>query len=485
MNFLERTIDRTKALFGFERKSAPDYGLPPWTPLTDLFRWGWGKRFSRSDFTSQVDSLDTSSLVMAVVNDTGTALAEALPSVRIPDAKGKFQPEPGHPAAQVVQRPNPFNVWADYCGALSLSHWIDGNFYLLKVRNTAGQLIELWYLPHFMVEPRWPGDSKSPTVPRAGPNKAQNEFLSHYQYTVQGKEPVLIPQADVIHHKRFINPENPRKGIGAFGPVITDIFGDGKAAEFSATILKNMGITVPLFVPKDDQFSPTPEEAHAFKEKWKLETTGQNAGNAMVMSVPLKPEKYAFSPQELDLTALRKIPESRVASVTRYPAAYLQFLVGLENGTSYASYKEAREQAYEQVVIPIQQVISTNFTFQLLPEFDNPKGAQFFFDTSEVRVLQEDRDSLYEREISALNKGGQTINQFLQAIGRDSVPWGDIYLIPSTSNPMTPERLTMRADGSEPTPEPVPIDPASLAKFAELEQWFDSLERQMKDFTAR
>lgn len=480
-------LDRTKAFFGFSQKSAPDYGLPPWTPFADLFRWGWGKRYSqlsRTDFAQQTDSLDTSSLVMAVVNDTGTALAEALPSVREPKGS-KWETVPGHPAAQVVQRPNPFNVWADYCGALSVDWWIHGNVAFYKVRNIAGQVIELWYLPWFMVKPRWPGDNKSPDVPQSGANRARNDYLSHYQYNIPGKTPVLFKQEDVLHIKRFVNPENPREGIGAFDPVITDIFGDGKAAEFSATILKNMGIIVPLFVPKDDNFSPSPEEARAFKEKWKLETTGQNAGNAMVMSVPLKPEKYAFSPQELDLTALRKVPESRVAAVTRYPAAYLQFLVGLENGTSYASYEQAREQAYEQVVIPIQQVISTNFTFQLLPEFDAPQGAQFFFDTSEVRVLQEDRDSLYEREIAALKAGGQTINQFLTAIGKDSVPEGDVYLVPTTSTPLTAERLTMRADGSEPTPEPVPIDPASLAKFADVDAYLERLERQMKDFLSR
>lgn len=483
MNFLERTIDRTKAFLGFEKKSAPDYGQSHYWPDWN-FTYGWARRFRRRDYQEQVDSLDRSSLVMAVVNDTGTALAEALPSVRIPDAKGKFQPKPGHPAAQVVQRPNPFNVWADYCGALSLDWWIGGNVYFLKVRNNAGQLIELWYLPRFLVQPRWPGDEKTPEIPKSGPNKAKNSYLSHYQYNVPGKAPVLFQQEDVLHVKRFVNPENPREGIGAFDALITDIFGDGKAAEFSATILKNMGIVVPLFVPKDESFSPTPEEARAFKEKWKLETTGPNAGNAMVMSIPLKPEKYAFSPQELDLTALRKIPESRVASVTRYPAAYLQFLVGLENGTSYASYEQAREQAYEQVVIPIQGVIGTNFTFQLLPEFDTPKGSQFFFDTSEVRVLQEDRDSLYEREIAALKAGGQTINAFLTAIGKDSVPEGDVYLVPTTSNPMTGERLLMRADGTEPTPEPVSVDAEALAKFADMEQWINSLEKQMKDFVS-
>ena len=486
MTFLERT----KALFGLEKnQAAPDYGQPVYNDWVNwrFQGWGWNKGYpAGQDFSAEVGSLDKSSLVMAVVNDTGTALAEALPSVRKRNAKNKWDIVPYHDCALLVQRPNPFNVWADYCGALSTSWWIGGNAYFFKNRNKqTGEVKELWYLPHEWIKPRWPGDRKSPEVPTGGPNKATNDYLSHWQYTVPGKQPRLIQKDDVVHIKRFVNPQNPREGIGAFDSVITEIYGDGAAARFSATILKNMGIVVPLFMPKDDSYSPTPEEAKAFKEKWKQETTGANAGNAMVMSIPLKPEKYTFSPDEMDLGTLRKIPESRIAAVTRYPAAYLQFLVGLENGTSYASYEQAREQAYEQVVIPIQSVIATNFTWQLLNEFDDSKGAQFFFDTSEVRVLQEDADAKVKRETSVFAAGGTTLDQYLTALDKDPVgpPLGDVRMVPGLSTPMSPERmLELATKEPEQPPAPLPIDPASLAKFAEIERWFEGLESQMKDF---
>lgn len=474
-----------------ERKSAPDYGQPVYNDWVNwrFQGWGWNKGYPAQSFDTEVGPLDKSSLVMAVVNDTGTALAEAMPSVRVRNAKNKWDPIPDHACALLVQRPNPFNVWADYCGALSLSWWIDGNVYFRKVRNKfTGEILEIWYLPHWMVKPRWPGDRQNPEVPTSGPNKAQNRYLSHYQYTVPGREAELIPAQDILHIKRFVDPENPRSGLSAFKPLITEIFGDGAAARFSATILKNMGITVPLFMPKDDSYSPTPEEAKAFKEKWKQETTGANAGNAMVMTVPLKPEKYTFSPQEMDLSTLRQIPESRIAAVTRYPAAYLQFLVGLVNGTSYASYQQAREQAYEQVVIPIQQVIATNFTWQLLSEFDESKGAQFYFDTSEVRVLQEDEDSKVKRETQVFAAGGSSLDQYLTALGKDPVgaPLGDIRMVPGLATPMSPERLLeMASKEPEASPAPLPIDPASLAKFADIDRWKDWMEDQMRDFQPR
>jgi hypothetical protein len=98
-------------------------------------------------------------------------------------------------------------------------------------------------------------------------------------------------------------------------------------------------------------------------------------------------------------------------------------------------------------------------------------------------VLQEDRDKLYERTTRALSSGGITINQFLTSLGKPTVEGLDIHFIPSLVTPMTTERLIEKAAEEPKETQPVaPIDPASLAKFAELERWFEGLEREMKGF---
>jgi hypothetical protein len=98
-------------------------------------------------------------------------------------------------------------------------------------------------------------------------------------------------------------------------------------------------------------------------------------------------------------------------------------------------------------------------------------------------VLQEDRDKLYERTTRALSSGGITVNQFLTSLGKPTVEGLDIHFIPSLATPMTTERLIEKAaeEPEEPVAPP-PIDAASLAKFAELERWFEGLEREMKGF---
>lgn len=140
-------------------------------------------------------------------------------------------------------------------------------------------------------------------------------------------------------------------------------------------------------------------------------------------------------------------------------------------------------QGYESVIIPLQSMLAEQLTWQLLPEIDETPGARIIFDVSGVRVLQEDRDALYSRMTRALSSGGITINQFLASLNKPIVDGLDIHFIPSLATPMTTDRLIEKANG-EPEEAPVvnPIDAASLAKFAELERWFEGLEAQMKGF---
>jgi hypothetical protein len=164
----------------------------------------------------------------------------------------------------------------------------------------------------------------------------------------------------------------------------------------------------------------------------------------------------------------------------------LGLLVGLQNGTSYASSEQARQQGYEEVIIPLQTTWAEEINWQLKPEFDDLDDAEFWFDTSNVRVLEEDKDAVVKRTVQQFNAGLITYDQALSACGLKPVgkPLGEYRIIPSLSTPTSPEQVIAMGDGSQ-EPKPVtPIDPASLAKFADLERMFEGLEQQMKGFVA-
>lgn len=473
---------------------APDLGqqnLPQ--PLYPSF-YSWNRLFKRTDYRHDVGDLDLNSLAMAVVNFTANRIPEARPAVVRTTKENDQEVDYLHPAAQLIRRPNRHHIWANYAAAISMSWWFAGNVYLYKTRERSQTVTELWYLPHDRVIPRWPGDAGAPDAERwavaNGERTADlDPFLSHYQYTPPGKSAVLYPAKDVIHLKRGVDLGRPRLGLGAFESLYKELYGDDKMALFTASIMANMGIQVPVMAPKDDTVEINETKAAALKEGWMQKTTGNRAGEPVILSEPVTLEKFGFNPTELDLSQLRLIPESRVCAVCQISPAALQVMVGIQNGTSYASSEQARQQGYEEVIIPIQTVWADEFTHQLLNEFEDSEGAEFVFDTSKVRVLQEDTDNLVKRESEIFKSGGSTLDQYLTAVGKKPVgpPLGDVRMVPGLSTPMSPEKLLEMATKIQeppPTGQP-PIDPAALAKFADMEQMFERLENEMKGFVAK
>lgn len=497
-NFIDKLTDAVvqlrdplpaKTLGDIESKAAaiarPDLGRNYHTPYYDSIYSRFWHDTRAVNYRYELGRLDNCSLVMSVCNWTGINLAEALPVVTKPDRKGVPQVELQHVASDLIRRPNPFHIWADYCLVGAFSWWM-GNWYMQKVRDAAGNVIELWYIPHFLIEPRWPNDGRYPEVP-ASEVEPGNTFLTHYQYNIPGRAaPVLIRKSNMVHIKRGVNVDNPRVGVGVWDGVLQDLYGHDAVNRFSAAILRNMGKVGYVLSPKDEKVpGPTPTEAAAMEERFVMKSTGENANRPMVLSGAMDVTRLGFSPEEMDLSELDKMPQAAIAGVTGIPAIVLQFPIGLEHGHYGAAYEQARQQGYENVIIPIQNHLSEDLTWQVLPELDTSKGARLTFDISKVRVLQEDRDALYKRETEALRGGGITINQFLTSIGKEPVPAGDIYLVPSMSMPMTVEKLVAAASDMTPKPEPSVIDPASLAKFADLERMFEGLEEQMKGFVAK
>lgn len=484
--------------FGLERKAKspqtqiPDFGRTP-PSFQSRFTSSLFRRRDRIDYKAEVGDLDLNSLAMAVVNYKASRIPEAEPCVVTRDKQGNKERDFNHEAAMLIRRPNPFNVWANYVGAAACSWCFKGDVYFWKNRSLT-TIEELWYLPHFLVRPRWPNDSGSPNTIQWAKDHGEkinelNPFLSHYQYNAPGCPPVLYPARDILHLKRYTSSVNPREGVGVFEPLFKELYSDERMALFTAAIMTNMGLQVPVFSPKDDKDEIDPTEAEHMKELWMAKTTGSRAGEPVVMPVAVDIEKFGFTPTEMDLSELRMIPESRVAAVTGIPASTLQFLVGLQNGTSYASSEQARQQGFEEVILPLLRVWGEVFTWQLLREFDDAKDATFEFDVSNVRVLQDDADALYRREIDVFRAGGTTYDQFLTAIGKTPVgpPLGDIRLVPGLSSPISPEQLIDRsAAGASPSNStPEQVDQASLAKLADIDAYLSRLENQMKEFVAR
>src|SRR5262249_43502366 len=340
----------------------------------------WGPTYAGTqlNYTALVGDPLQSSLLMAPVKWVGRTLPEARLYVGTDDENGVQQKRDfTHPLTTLLNYPNSFYGGKQLWKAFGCSWVLNGNVYFWKRRNLKGNVAELWYLPHFLVYPHWPPDGTS--------------FIDYYIYEAGSGGQFRIPVEDMIHFRDGLDPRNMRLGLSGIGSILREVFSDNERANFEAAILKNYGMTSLLIAPSSEEVEIDFDDAKVIKENISRQMTGDQRGKVTVATSAVTPHKLGFDPKELDLSALHKIPESRVSAVTGINGIVLNFQSAWERSI-YNNVSEAREEAYESYLSPLQDYIGDEFDTQLLPEFEESDLMHVRWDRSTVRALQDDRD---------------------------------------------------------------------------------------------
>lgn len=363
------------------------------------------------DYQTEVGEGTGSSVVMAPVFWICRRFAEAKYIIKKNDEIQK-----DHDLFFLLEKPNPF-----YSGRLlrmsaALSYSLDGNIYFLKIRNKQLKPIELWYVPHWMIEPHFP--------------ESGTKYIDYYNYRPQGID-IPIDPSDVIHIRFGIDPYNTRKGMAPLKSLFREVFTDDEAANFSASLLRNMGIPGLIISPGADNAAATPSDAEAIKKKFKEKFGRDRRGEPLVMTTKTDVKQFGFSPGDMDLSKLREIPEERITAILGVPAAVVGFGTGLQQTKVGATMKELREAAYEDCIIPMQNLFADEINTQLMPDFEeNPDQWKIDFDLSQIRVLQEDENAKAVRIQGLVKDMILTQGEGRKELGYEMKPEHDVFLMP-------------------------------------------------------
>src|SRR5262245_21152958 len=408
--------------------------------------WFWGPAASDGiPYAQAVGDGRGSSALQACVRWLARTFPEAPLRVQRRGRGGLLVPVDDHPLARLVANPNPA-----YAGPLlwsaTIADWmLCGNAYWYKARNDAGGVAQLWWLPAASVEPKWP----------EGPDTTT--YVSHYEYR-PGRDVLRLAPADVVHYRYGLDPDNPRKGLSPVAALLRELFTDEEAAAYTAQLLRNLA--VPGAIINYEQGAPTTkEQALQIKADYESSFRGSNRGRVLLLTGKTRIDRMSFSPQELDLKALRRVPEERVTAVLGIPAVVAGLGAGLERST-VAHFKEAREAAYESNVSPTQRLRAAEIQMQLLPDLGDEKTQLVDFDNGLVRVLQDDQDALYRRLDVAVQGGWITVNEAREAVALDPLPDGDVLYVMNTNTPTAPDEIIppdAPAEVAPPLAEPAPF----------------------------
>lgn len=371
---------------------------------------------TRFDYRREVgDGLD-SSVVTAPIMWIQRALPEADLTIcrELPDGEEEYLED--HPMLQLIKTPNEFYGDIVLWMATLLSLLIDGNAYWVIIRNGAGRPAELWWTPHWMIEPMWPADG--------------SKFISHYRYTPGGGGGQIdLLFDDVIHFRHGINPRNMRKGLSPLDGVIREIFIDLESSNFVASLLRNMGVPGVVISPKGGGMA-APDDVEATKTWFKQAFGGDNRGGPLVMGAPTDVQPYGFNPQQLNMSEGRDVAEERVCACLGIPAAVVGFGAGLQQTKVGATMEEMRKLAWNNGVLPFARMLADELQRSLLPQFGDMTGMEVEWDTSDVIALQEDEDKRSDRLLKQLSAGAITLFMWKTEMGYPADDSDKFYLRP-------------------------------------------------------
>lgn len=347
-----------------------------------------------------------------------------------------------HAMLDIIESPNDYYDGDTLQKATAADLSMTGNAYWWAIPSSVGNVVQIWWMPSLLVEPRWPSDDN--TV-----------FIDHYDYNVDG---VIyeIPPEEVIHFRDGIDPTNTRKGMSPMRALLREIYTDEEASRYTATILANMGVPGTIITPTSDRPIGV-EDAEKAKARFDSQTRGSERGSTIVFGQPTDIKQFGFTPEQLNLRGMRRLPEERITAQLGVPAIVAGLGAGLDRST-FANYAEAREAGYEECIIPLQGLIASTLRRQLLPKYQDVRGFTVYYDTSDIRILQEDQNRLAERMRTLVTAGILKRATALRELGYDYEETDEVYLMPINIVEVRPGEVVEEPpeEPAIPAPEPTP-----------------------------
>lgn len=357
---------------------------------------------------------------------------------------GERREVPFHGMLDLIDEPNPYYDGRTLIKSTAADLAVDGNAYWWKISSAAGRPAQLWWIPHMLIEPRW--SDRDDTV-----------YIDHYDYKPGNGNTYPLKPEEVIHFRDGIDAENTRKGRSPLKAVMREIYTDEEAARYTAALLGNMGVAGTIITPVGDRTVPEPA-ADLAKQRFDETTKGSKRGSTIVFGQAVDIKQFGFSPEQLNLRELRRIPEERISAVFGTPAIVAGLGAGLDRST-FANYAEAREAGYEECIIPLQGIIAATLRRQLLSAYlDDLRGYEVYFDLSDVRILQEDANALSTRTIAEVAGGIAMVSEGRRKLGYEADDDLDVFLVPVGRVPTPRADLVVSLDAQAGAPEPTPAE---------------------------
>lgn len=429
------------------------------TAVSHPKQWGWTRFLlpnTKIDFASHVGDGMGSNVIMAPIMWIWRASLEARIGVMTETEDNAKMDYTGE-LAKLLKNPNPFYSGPAMMLAILISWFTDGNVYLLKARDGSGAVRQLWYVPHWMVEPK--ADDGDMT-----------DFISYYEYQPGGAVLSKVMPSEIVHLRHGVDPRNVRKGLSTMGILLREIFNDDESANFVAALLLNGGVPGVVISPKDGQGAST-GDLQATKDYIKVMFGRSKRGEPLALGAPTEVKEFGYDPQKMNLSVVRNVSEERICATIGLPAAVVGFGSGMEQTAVGATLLELHRIAWVDCLIPNQDLLAGELTRALAEDFQLGDNEHVAFERDNVRALQDDRNKEAERLVKLVQGALMMRSEARKILHLDVQPEDEVYHLPlgvTLEGPGAPEPEPMPAVQLGPDGQPLPPkDPADAAEEPE------------------
>lgn len=415
--------------------SAPTVVAPGLSTLWDgrgVWRVPDGSRFN---WVREAGDLRMNSVVAVCRRWLRDQFLQAELKVGYRDDGGEYRAADDHPLPYLLtRRPNPYQTARHWWSGVLGDYTVYGNLYapLGRLGGGRGLMAEIYWAAAKHVQVHTTGDTTRP--------------IDYYRY-YNGRGWEDWAPEDLAHVLDDPDPDNPILGLGRVRSMVRNAAALNAGENWNASTLKN-GHGGTLLTPREGRLplatleaeaGPDESARNAALRRLKRELTGDGAGGVDVALLAMEAQRIGFSPEEMRVESILDRPESLILAAMGLNAMALD-LPSSRDMKTYANKGEARREAWEHGVIPLQDDLADQLGTRLLPEFGDWKidgkridAAELvlYWDRDDVPALREDMDARSDRASTLFTSTLYPRNRALTESGLEPLeegdPDGDLY----------------------------------------------------------
>lgn len=282
-----------------------------------------------------------------------------------------------HPILSLIERPNVQQSKTTFIEEAISQLLLSGNCYIMTTRDVNDLPNEL----HLLRPDRVNVIPGRYTVP-AG-----------YEYTVSNHVRFFPVDADTgasdILHIKLFNPLNDWYGMSPVEVALRSIQQHNAIAQQNISFLQNGGRPSGALMYKH---SLDPQLRQDLKQDLKtLYEGGRNAGKVMLLEGDFEWKEMGLSPKDLDFIAGKELAAKEIALAFGVPP----ILISNMNSATFANYKEARYNFWEETILPLLNIFSNELAVWIKHIYKT--DFELVYDLDSIPALVAHRESEWKK----------------------------------------------------------------------------------------